>query len=53
MIFRRLLDVILWPGNRFCAEIGTSPREDSGMFRGFVNSIVWGIVAAVVLWQVI
>ena len=45
-----LLNIILWPGDRFCAQIGASPQQDSGMLRGFVNSIVWGLVTVIVLW---
>lgn len=47
-----LLTVFLWPGNAMCAAMGTTPAEDSGMLRGFMNSLVWGIVAVIVLWAV-
>ncbi len=45
----KLLDAFLWPGTRFCALVGSSPTDDSGMLRGFINSIVWGLVAAMVV----
>ena len=41
----RALDVFLWPGDRFCALVGSDPGTDSGMLRGFINSIVWGLVS--------
>ena len=52
-ILRTLLMVFIWPGNRFCERLGTSPHDDSGMLRGFINSIVWGGVISVVLWNVL
>ena len=48
-----LLKVFIWPGDRFCAQIGSSPSEDSGMLRGFINSIVWGIVISILLWNIL
>ena len=49
-ILMSLVTVLIWPGDRFCALVGSSPSEDLGMLRGFINSIVWGIVAAIALW---
>ena len=48
-ILKTLLDIFLWPGNTFCAGIGASPQDDSGMLRGFINSIAWGIVAVIIM----
>ena len=45
-----MLSVIIWPGDRFCEIVGQDPREDSGMLRGFVNNIAWGLIAVIVLW---
>ena len=42
------LNVFLWPGNRFCESMGVSPKDDNGMLRGFINSLVWGIVLVIV-----
>jgi len=49
----RTLHLFLWPGNRFCGLIGSSPAEDSGMLRGFINSIVWGLIAAILIWKLL
>ncbi len=50
------LNTFLWPGNRYCARMGDSPSEDSGMLLGFINSVVWGsvlgIVLVIALWNV-
>ena len=43
------LNVFLWPGNRFCESMDVSPKDDSGMLRGFINSLVWGIVLVIIL----
>ena len=48
-ILRTMLAVILWPGDQFCRMTGQDPREDSGMLRGFVNNIVWGVFAVICL----
>ncbi len=48
-ILKFLLNIAIWPGNRFCESVGASPQDDSGMLRGFVNSIVWGAVAAITM----
>lgn len=40
---------ILWPGNTVCRAVGQDPMRDSGMLRGFANSIAWGVVAVIVL----
>ena len=53
LILRTLLMVFIWPGDRFCERLGASPMEDSGMLRGFINSIVWGGVISIVLWNVL
>ncbi len=52
-ILRTLLMAFIWPGDRFCQQIGASPSEDSGMLRGFINSIVWGGVISIILWNVL
>ena len=52
-ILLAMLSVFIWPGDRFCQQIGVSPREDSGMLRGFVNSVVWGAVISILLWQLL
>ena len=49
----KLLDIFLWPGDRFCMIVGSSPKDDNGMLRGFINSIVWGLLAVMVLWRVL
>ena len=40
---------VLWPGNTVCRIVGQDPMKDSGMLRGFVNSIAWGVIAVIVL----
>jgi hypothetical protein len=40
---------VLWPGNTVCRIVGQDPMMDSGMLRGFINSIAWGLVAVIVL----
>lgn len=49
---KTLLMIFIWPGDRFCAQIGASPNEDSGMLRGFINSVVWGGLISILLFQV-
>ena len=49
LILRTLLMVFIWPGDRFCERLGASPMEDSGMLRGFINSIAWGIVVVLIM----
>lgn len=49
-LLMNVLNILLWPGDRFCAQIGTSAQDDSGMLRGFINSVVWGLVTVIVLW---
>lgn len=44
-----LLNGLIWPGQAFCEAVGQDPHEDGGMLRGYVNSIVWGLAAAVVV----
>ena len=44
-----MLQTFLWPGDRFCAWIEQNPKVDSGMLRGFINSIVWGIVVVLIM----
>lgn len=49
-VLHTLLHAFIWPGDRFCAWVGTDPMLDSGMLRGFINSIVWGLAMAIGLW---
>ena len=49
-VLRKLLSIVIWPGNQFCEIVGQDPYEDNGMLRGFVNNIVCGVVAVVILW---
>ncbi len=49
IILKTLLHLAIWPGNRFCQAIGASPSDDSGMLRGFINSIFWGAVMAIIM----
>lgn len=51
-VLQTALNVFLWPGNRFCAWLDTSPADDSGMLRGFINSVVWGVIVAIVLLEI-
>lgn len=46
---RFLTAIILFPGDQFCRMTGQNPKEDSGMLRGFVNNIAWGVVVVIVL----
>ena len=50
MLFVRVVVAfLLWPGNAVCRVVGQGPMLDSGMLRGFANSIAWGVVAVIVL----
>lgn len=44
-----MLQTFLWPGNQFCTWIDQDPKQDSGMLRGFINSIAWGIVVVLIM----
>ena len=44
-----VLQTLLWPGNLFCAWVDQDPRQDSGMLRGFINSIAWGLVVVLIM----
>jgi len=53
MTFLKLfLSIAILPGDYFCALVGASPKDDSGMLRGFINSIFWGAVMVVVIFNV-
>ncbi len=47
------LNVFLWPGNTVCERLGVSPRDDNGMLRGFINSLVYSVILVIVLWRVL
>ena len=49
-LLRLLVAVLIWPGDKVCAYIGLDPMSDSGMFRGFVNNVVWGGVAILAMY---
>ena len=51
-ILKLILALAIMPGDRFCAMVGASPQDDSGMLRGFINSIFWGAVLAIILFNV-
>ena len=51
-VLKFLLAIAIMPGDRFCAMVGASPQDDSGMLRGFINSIFWGVVFAIILFNV-
>jgi hypothetical protein len=48
-IVRAVGAFLSWPGNTICRIVGQDPMQDSGMLRGFANSIAWGLVAVIVL----
>ena len=52
MIWKRLLQAFLLPGNVVCDLVGASAEDDRSMIRTLINMLVWNavIVLAVVLW---
>lgn len=49
LVVRAVVAFLLWPGNTICRVVGQDPMLDSGMLRGFANSIAWGMIAVIVL----
>ncbi|MEM7301092.1 MAG: hypothetical protein AAF468_08415 [Pseudomonadota bacterium] len=47
-----LLSLLLLPGNLVLNGLGITVEQDAGIFRSFVNSSVWGVVALLVTLMV-
>lgn len=49
-ILKKIIAIIIWPGDRFCEAVGQDPVDDNGMLRGFVNNIAWGVPIVALIW---
>ncbi|WP_287216619.1 hypothetical protein [Mesorhizobium sp.] len=43
-LLRLLLELFLYPGTLVLQKCGISIEDDGGLFRSFINMLVWGTV---------
>jgi len=46
-------DVILWPGTKVCERFGVDPKSDAGLIRWMINTLVYLVVALVIVWVIV
>lgn len=45
-----LADMILWPGTKICEKMGIDPSSDAGLIRWMINTLIYLVLALVVVW---
>lgn len=43
-------DMVLWPGTKICEKMGIDPSSDAGLIRWMINTLIYLILALVVVW---
>ena len=46
-------DLVLWPGTKICELMGIDPSADAGLIRWMLNTLIYLIVALIVVWIVV
>lgn len=48
-----LLKAFLWPGTKVCQMLGIDPDGDAGLIRWMINTIVYLVLALIILPMVV
>lgn len=48
-----LSKAFLWPGTKVCEHLGVDPEADAGLVRWLVNSLVYLVLALLVVWVIV
>lgn len=46
-------DMVLWPGTKICEKMGIDPSSDAGLIRWMINTLIYLVVALLVVWIVV
>lgn len=46
-------DMVLWPGTKICEKMGIEPSSDAGLIRWMVNTLIYLVLALIVVWIVV
>lgn len=46
-------DMVLWPGTKICEKMGIDPSSDAGLIRWMINTLIYLVLALLVVWIVV
>ena len=49
----KFADMVLWPGTKICEKMGIDPSSDAGLIRWMVNTLIYLVVALLIVWVVV
>ncbi|MGB7317341.1 MAG: hypothetical protein WBC85_05170 [Planktotalea sp.] len=46
-------EMVLWPGTKICEKMGIDPSSDAGLIRWMINTLIYLVVALIIVWIVV